>query len=84
LEDDSFVAPCPHCGLAVCLPRTDLACCIFRHGVYRANSLQINPHASKDECDALAASEAIYGCGKPFRFVKNGERAGHVEECDYI
>jgi hypothetical protein len=45
---------------------------------------QINPHASKDECENLVKSNNIYGCGKPFRIIKKDEVEYIAIECEYI
>ena len=76
---DAFVFPCPHCGLLVQVPRTEIRCSIFRHGVWRRDFGFCPPHASKRECDQWIEEELIWGCGKPFRFT--GES---VTLCGYI
>jgi hypothetical protein len=44
---------------------------------------QMNPHTPKEECDRLAATNEIIGCGKPFQAVEqNGDWI--VVICDYI
>jgi hypothetical protein len=60
---------CPHCDAIVEI--LELNCKIFRHGIYKNNNQQINPHASKEECDSLVVNDLIYGCGKPFRVENN-------------
>ena len=47
------------------------------------NNEQINPHASKDICDALIEKKLIYGCGKPFQLIKNNNKLEAVI-CNYI
>jgi hypothetical protein len=44
---------------------------------------QMNPHASKNECDYLFSNGLIFGCGKPFKLIKDGETI-IIEVCDYI
>ena len=56
-----------------------LNCCIFRHGVFKSNLTQINPHLSKLECNKLKEQDLIFGCGKPFKIINN-----IAIECDYI
>jgi hypothetical protein len=56
---------------------------VFRHGIYKKNGEQINPHLSKNECDRLNTNNLIYGCGKPFTIVKK-ENKTIAEICDYI
>jgi hypothetical protein len=77
--DKIHVVACPHCGILVEI--LELNCRIFRCGIYKQTYLQINPHMSKDECEALVLNDSIYGCGKPFR-IPDGEVIAVV--CDYI
>ena len=42
-----------------------------------------NPHANKYLCDYYIYNNLIYGCGKPFKIIVNGEKL-IVEICDYI
>jgi len=72
---------CPHCSEKIIVAESELACCIFRHAVLKNNMQQINPHASKSECDAL--KEQIYGCAGPFKITKN-KNEYIVEICEYI
>ncbi len=74
---------CPHCGELVELPKEDVACGIYRHGVFKENMTQINPHESKDLCDKYSADGVIYGCGKPFQLVA-GDSGYSIQACDYI
>lgn len=72
---------CPHCNGNVIIEQIN--CAIFRHGVFKNNGEQINPHLSKNECDRLVESNLIYGCGKPFRVLfKNNILEAEI--CDYI
>jgi len=65
----SFAFRCPQCGQPVCVEPKDVACRIFRHGRYKINHSQLNPHLPKNQCDDLFQKGLIYGCGKPFEFV---------------
>jgi hypothetical protein len=76
---DEYIIECPHCNGGVCVKKTELNCKIFRHGVWRHNGRQLDPHSSKQICDHLASTGQIYGCGMPFRF--DGKT---VEKCGYI
>ncbi len=80
--DGYLLFDCPSCGLLTQVLETDLACCIFRHGILKDTFDQMNPHASVDECNSLV-ERGIYGCGKPFRIVKMDNRYS-VETCEYI
>ena len=76
-----FEVQCPHCGQYAIIEQVN--CAIFRHGVFKSNMSQINPHLSKLNCDKLIENNLIYGCGKPFRIIK--ENCIWVAViCDYI
>jgi hypothetical protein len=60
----------------------DLNCCIFRHAIYKDTYKSLNPHANKKICDRLFKEKKIFGCGKPFKFIK-GE-PNKIEICRYI
>lgn len=78
-----YIFTCPYCEGTILVHRNELNCRIFRHGVFKANQEQIPPHLCKEECDRLAATGLIDGCGKPFRVEGNGTDA-KVVVCDYI
>lgn len=72
---------CPHCAGLVEVAQNEMNCRIFRHAVLKSNGTQINPHASKEECERII--DSIRGCGKPFRIsVVDGKMV--AEKCDYI
>ena len=76
-----IIVTCPHCKDPVAV--SELNCRIFRHGVLK-NGQPIPPHASKDECDRLLATDQVaYGCAGPFQVVttRNGDHVAVV--CDY-
>lgn len=76
-----FEIKCPHCNDYIIIEQIN--CGIFRHGIFKYNLLQINPHLTKLECDKLKKQDLIYGCGKPFKVVfENNEWIGI--ECEYI
>ena len=77
-----FYVECPHC---LCLIEiVKINCAIFRHGIYKKNGKQINPHLDKDSCDNLVLNNLIYGCGKPFKIFLNENNIWQAEICDYI
>ena len=43
---------------------------------------QMDPHCPKNECDRLFSQGLIYGCGKPFQIIVNGNEV-RVEICEY-
>ena len=75
---------CPHCTKPIMVYVKDINCAIFRHGVYKETGLQIDPHAPKKVCDALAQQGKIYGCGKPFKLVRKDSVMYIAEACEYI
>ena len=79
-----IIVPCPHCNGSVLIMRNEINCSIFRHGIYKHNKQQMNPHASERECTRARMDGLIYGCGKPFRL--QGALTGKYTAvvCDYI
>ena len=66
-----------------------LNCCIFRHGVFKNNMLQIDPHTPKNICDHYIENQLIIGCGKPFKVILNDNSKNEDDKfiavnCDYI
>ena len=72
---------CPHCNGTVIVEQ--LNCKIFRHGIFKKNGKQIDPHAKKEECNEYIEKDLIYGCGKPFRVIEKEDKY-EAEICDYI
>jgi hypothetical protein len=77
-----IVVTCPHCDMPVLIEQ--LNCKIFRHATLVSNNTQINPHASKEECDHYIKNNLIYGCGKPFQVVENSDGTHLAVVCEYI
>jgi hypothetical protein len=90
-DNKEYVFTCLHCNEPFVIHHTDFNCKILRHGAYKHNQQPINPHASKEECDALVASGQIYGCAGPLLITKrsDGSDGGgadgeySVTICDY-
>jgi DNA-directed RNA polymerase subunit RPC12/RpoP len=80
-EEKEFYINCPHCNDIIIIEK--LNCRIFRHGIYKDSNKQINPHASKDECEQLIKNNEIYGCGKPF-MIETHNNIHKVIVCEYI
>ncbi len=78
-----IIIKCPHCKDDVFIYLKELNCQIFRHGVYKNNYEQINPHLEKKMCDYLLENSLIYGCSKPFKIVNQNNNFS-AEICDYI
>lgn len=81
----NIIVECPNCNQPVQIVK--IACGIFRHGTFKNKKLQgkqINPHATKSQCESYLKKDLIFGCAKPFRVIKSesGEYIG--EPCDYI
>jgi len=82
-ETNLLIYPCPHCKLSTTTLVSELACCIFRHGINKQNQQQIPPHESKERCDAFASNPDYVGCCKPYR-IDNINGSYKVSICDYI
>ena len=82
--DHLIISNCPHCHDVFAVHPSEINCAIFRHGVLKHSGQQVDPHASKEVCDELAASGSIIGCGKPFKLIRI-DSFGHIaQKCDYI
>ena len=81
MENLNLIITCPHCNNPVLIEQ--LNCKIFRHAVLKNTNQQINPHASKDECDKYISDDLVYGCGKPFKIIEYNQQY-KAEICDYI
>jgi len=80
-----IVINCPHCNDEIIVFLHELNCKIFRHGIYKNNYQQINPHESKEICDDLKNKDLIIGCGKPFQIIFNENKKEYeVIVCDHI
>jgi len=81
--EDYEILECPHCKDFVYINHKEVNCGIFRHGVFKNNNQQMDPHSPKSLCDDVKEKDLIWGCGKPFRvYVKDNKH--HIEICDYI
>jgi hypothetical protein len=78
-----IVVSCPHCNKYILIFKKEFNCKIFRHGVYKNNKKQIDPHLPKEECDRLFNEKLIIGCGKPFQII-NYLGLHQAIKCDYI
>lgn len=81
-EISDFIIECPNCKESILIEK--LNCCIFRHGTLKNSGKQIDPHASKDLCDFYVEKQLIYGCGKPFKIIKNDNNELIAVICGYI
>jgi hypothetical protein len=78
---EELIIICPHCNVPVIIEKIN--CAIFRHGIFKKNGKQINPHSTKELCDYYIRENKIYGCGKPFRIIAK-DNSFVSEICDYI
>jgi hypothetical protein len=78
----AIVVLCPHCAENIIIEQ--LNCKIFRHAILTINNTQINPHASKLECEYYISNKLIYGCGKPFQVIENNDGTYSAVICEYI
>ena len=86
-DDDYIVVECPYCFMKILILKKDFNCKIFRHGVYKKNSKQIDPHMKKKDCVKLVKENKIYGCGKPYKLqvIKSEEKELYFTEiCGYV
>jgi len=84
LDGDYYICECPHCNNGFIVHRNELNCRIFRHGIYKHNLQQMNPHESKEVCDTLIINNSIIGCGKPIKICQINKNKWKLEICDYI
>lgn len=74
-----MIITCPHCHLYIEIEQVN--CAIFRHGVFKSNFQQLPPHSPKEVCDN---TEVLWGCGKPFKLIKNADGALEAIKCLYL
>jgi hypothetical protein len=76
-----MIVICPRCQIPVEI--LEINCAIFRHAIYKDTFKQIDPHLSKERCDYLINNKLVYGCGKPFKLIKENETFKAII-CEYI
>jgi hypothetical protein len=80
-DKEEPIVICPHCKEYIIIKQ--LNCAIFRHGIFKENGNQIDPHSKKELCDYYVKENKIYGCGKPFR-INIINNKFETEICEYI
>ena len=80
--EDFFIFNCPHCSEEIIVKISELNCRIFRHGVYKHNYEQVNPHLPQIECERHVSQDLVYGCCKPFEIITDGSK-NYVQICEY-
>ena len=82
-KNQLYIFQCPQCEENIVVHCSELNCHIFRHGIYKHNYEQVNPHLDKENCDRLKNEDMVYGCCLPFKIIyENNELFAIV--CDYI
>ena len=81
--DEFIYVSCPHCHAMIQIKHNEMNCKIFRHGIYKSSSKQIDPHLCEEECKRLVFENVIYGCGKPFQLIKQSHTYEAIS-CAYI
>ena len=82
---NTYIFDCPHCNGVVLVAKTEVNCQIFRHGIIKSNDQQVNPHASKGECEMILSENLVYGCCNPFKLILDSDRIPiFAEKCDWI
>lgn len=67
VDNDYYTFECPHCDLLIIVHKSELNCKIFRHGFYKNDNIQIDPHMPEIESQTI--KDKIYGCGKQFEYI---------------
>ena len=84
-NSDDLIFECPNCNMFIIVNKHETNCCIFRHAIYKNTYQQVSPHLSKLNCDELLENNLIYGCCKPFYFIKDlNIYNSKIIICDYI
>lgn len=82
-ESNMYIFKCPHCDQFIIVHVTELNCKIFRHGCYKFNGVQVDPHASEQMCNILKNSDKVIGCCNPFQIVCVDDKL-YAIKCGYI
>jgi hypothetical protein len=82
-SDNAYIFQCLHCNELIQVYQTDIACGIFRHGIFKDGN-PVPPHTPKNICDQLYKEKKIFGCGKPFQIIKKENNKIKIMICDYI
>lgn len=82
MTEQNIIIKCPHCDLMIQTYIKDFNCKIFRHGIFKHNYKQIDPHAPKNLCDEYKIKNLIFGCGKPYELIQVDNKWNAVK-CEY-
>jgi len=69
-QEMKIILRCPYCQDYFIIYKKELNCHIIRHGSYKKDYKQIDPHLCKEECDRLVEENLIYGCAKPCEIIE--------------
>jgi hypothetical protein len=84
-KDPYLIFECPVCNLLIQVNKNETNCCIFRHAVYKETYDQVSPHINKITCEELLDNDKVFGCCKPFYFIKASNiNESNIIMCDYI
>jgi hypothetical protein len=51
----------------------------------KSNGQQVNPHASKEDCEMLSTENLVYGCCNPFRIILGEDNIPiFAKKCEWI
>jgi len=81
MEKPPLIVKCPKCCQEIIIE--EINCRIFRHAIFKSTGEQMNPHASKTECDEAVVKDIVYGCAAPFIIDLSGNE-WVASSCDYI
>ena len=83
-DNGHYIFECPHCEGIIIVAVNEVNCTIFRHCVTKSNWQQVNPHASKEECENLSSKKLVYGCCMPFKLNVLPDGSAYAEKCGWI
>lgn len=81
--NDYCIFNCPTCSCMIQIFKKDLNCHIFRHGIFKSNGKQINPHSDEKTVLGYISQDLIYGCGHPFK-IENKDSKLAISVCEWI
>jgi hypothetical protein len=83
-ENGYYIFECPHCEGIIMVAVNEVNCTIFRHCVSKINLQQVNPHASREQCEELFSKKLVYGCCMPFKLNILPDGSAQAEKCGWI
>ena len=83
-DNGYYIFECPNCEGIIMVAVNEVNCTIFRHCVLKSNLQQVNPHASKEQCEDLFSKKLVYGCCMPFKLNVLPDGSAYAEKCGWI